>query len=99
MTTYYHPRISFLAYSCMGIVVAVIGSYLDESEEHEEDENQQNEGFCAKLARNLGQITSAIIMPEMYLVVLYFIISGLFSPDFGDFGYYFMLNVAGISKF
>jgi MFS family permease len=33
MTTYYHPRISFLLYSTMGLVVAVIGSYLDDSEE------------------------------------------------------------------
>ena len=38
-------------------------------------------------------------MPEMYLVVLYFTLGGIISPDFGDFGYYFMLNVAGISKF
>ena len=35
----------------------------------------------------------------MYLVVLYFVLGGILSPDFGDFGYYFMLNVAGISKF
>ena len=96
MTTYYHPRISFLAYSCMGLVVAIIGSYLDESDEQEQD---QSEGFCEKLGNNLSQISQAIVMPEMYLVVLYFIIGGLFSPDFGDFGYYFMLNVAGISKF
>lgn len=40
-----------------------------------------------------------MIMPEMYLVVLYFVIGGIVSPDFGDFGYYFMLNTAGISKF
>lgn len=40
-----------------------------------------------------------MVMPEMYLVILFFIFNGLISPDFGDFSYYFMLNVAGISKF
>ena len=28
LTQYYHPRYSFLIYSFMGLVVAVIGSYL-----------------------------------------------------------------------
>ena len=38
-------------------------------------------------------------MPEIYLVIFYFLISGLIQPDFGDFSYYFMLNVVNISKF
>lgn len=50
MTTYYHPRISFLLYSTMGLVVAVIGSYLDDSEE----QSDESETFCQKFACNLG---------------------------------------------
>jgi len=38
-------------------------------------------------------------MPEIYLVIFYFLISGVIQPDFGDFSYYFMLNVVNISKF
>ena len=41
-------------------------------------------------------------MPEMYLVVLYFVFGGFLIPSFGDFGYYFMLDEEmgpGISKF
>jgi hypothetical protein len=38
-------------------------------------------------------------MPEIYLVVFFFILNGIISPDFGDFSYYFMLNVIKISKF
>lgn len=38
-------------------------------------------------------------MPEIYMVIFFFIINGVISPDFGDFGYYFMLNVCQISKF
>ena len=38
-------------------------------------------------------------MPEIYLVILFFLLNGLFSPDFGDFSYYFMLNTVKMSKF
>lgn len=31
--------------------------------------------------------------------MLYFLVTGLVSPSFGTFGYYFYLNVIGISKF
>lgn len=40
-----------------------------------------------------------MVMPEIYLVILFFVLNGLISPDFGDFSYYFMLNVVKISKF
>ena len=40
-----------------------------------------------------------MLMPEIYFVVLFFVINGIISPDFGDFSYYFMLNVCNISKF
>jgi hypothetical protein len=39
------------------------------------------------------------MMPEIYLVVIFFVLNGIISPDFGDFGYYFMLNVVKVSKF
>ena len=38
-------------------------------------------------------------MPEIALVILFFLLNGLLSPDFGDFNYYFMLNVVKLSKF
>lgn len=38
-------------------------------------------------------------MPEIFLVIAFFILNGLISPDFGDFSYYFMLNTCNISKF
>jgi len=40
-----------------------------------------------------------MMMPEIYFVIGFFLLNGLISPDFGDFSYYFMLNVANISKF
>ena len=38
-------------------------------------------------------------MPEIYLVLTFFILNGLFSPSFGGFNYYFMMNVAHVTKF
>jgi hypothetical protein len=46
--------------------------------------------------KDIGQ---AMMMPEIYLVVTFFVLNGLLSPDFGDFSYYFMLNVVNLSKF
>ena len=48
---------------------------------------------------NLKQIGLAMQMPEIYFVIFFFIINGVISPDFGDFSYYYMLNVCHISKF
>lgn len=47
----------------------------------------------------MKDIGKAMMMPEIFLVITFFVINGLISPDFGDFGYYFMLNVCNISKF
>lgn len=33
------------------------------------------------------------------MVLIFFLLNGLFSPSFGQFSYFFMLNVAGVSKF
>lgn len=51
-----------------------------------------------KTKENLSIIWGAMLMPEILMVVLYFLLSGIFNPDFGDFGYYFMMNVCHISK-
>ena len=99
MTQYYHPRFSFLSYSFMGLVVSMIAANLTMASETDEDEPEQEGTFLEKFSENLSQIAGAIMMPEIFLVLLYFVLNGLVSPDFGDFGYYFMLNVAGISKF
>ena len=38
------------------------------------------------------------MMPEIYLVITFFVVNGVLSPDFGDFSYYFMLNEIKITK-
>ena len=38
-------------------------------------------------------------MKEYYSVIAFMLISGLVCPSFGMFGYYFMMDTLGISKF
>lgn len=38
-------------------------------------------------------------MKEIYLVLSFFLVNGFLSPSFGQFSYFFMLNVAHITKF
>jgi len=47
----------------------------------------------------MKDIGHAMMMPEIYLVIAFFVLNGIISPDFGDFSYYFMLNVVNLSKF
>lgn len=46
--------------------------------------------------RRLGHAIQRI---EIQLVILYFLLDGITNPSFGDFGYFFQLNVIGLSKF
>ena len=38
------------------------------------------------------------MMKEIYMLLSFFILNGLISPNFGNFGYYFLLNVCKITK-
>jgi len=48
---------------------------------------------------NLGQVFGALLKKEIYMVLGFFLINGLVSPRFGQFSYFFMLNVAHVTKF
>jgi hypothetical protein len=41
----------------------------------------------------------ALLRPEIYFLVIYFVVDGLTNPSFADYSYYFMMDVLGISKF
>lgn len=38
-------------------------------------------------------------MREIYMVLLYFVLNGIMSPSFSQFSYFFMLNIAHVTKF
>ena len=44
-------------------------------------------------------VYKALFMPEIFLVLAYFICHGFVSPSFGSFAYYFLMNEAHITKF
>lgn len=46
--------------------------------------------------RNIG---CAITHPEIYLVVIYFLVDGLLDPNFQDYSYFFYMEEVGVSKF
>lgn len=115
MTQYCHPKYSFLIFSIMGLILALCGLGLSAECELDEQElqaeltgqqarEQRNQlGGCSqilhKLSVNLGHIYNALLMKEIYMVLLFFLVNGFLSPSFGQFSYFFMLNVAHISKF
>ena len=63
------------------------------------DEKGNPVGFWAELKRNIYEIKEAFRIREYYQLIMYLVIGGFLVPSFGSFGYYFMLDVVGISKF
>lgn len=87
LTQYSHPKYTFLIVSGMGLIIALIGTALTkEAEQNEvEDERQEanNGSFWTNLKENFHQIGLALRMPEIYCVICFFVLNGLFSPSFG----------------
>lgn len=59
----------------------------------------ERKGFCFNLRKNLNAIGRALMMREIYFLVIFFLAKGVLSPSFEDFSYFFLLNVIKISKF
>jgi hypothetical protein len=58
----------------------------------------KREGFCFDLRKNCGAIGKALLMREIYQIVIFFLGKGVLNPSFEDFQYFFLLNVIHISK-
>jgi len=57
------------------------------------------EGFWYNLKRNMAAIWWALGRKEIYCVVIYFLVDGFTNPSFGDYSYFFLMNIIGVSKF
>ena len=101
MTESYEPRYCFMFSSIMGLIIAFVATRLNVSLETEGLENQEDgqQGFWEDFKRNCYEIKEAFQIREFYSMILYLIVGGLLVPSFSSFGYYFMLDVVGISKF
>ena len=91
------PHYCFMFSSVMGLVIATVASRLNVA--LEEDGRLRSLGLWADIQRNFADIQEAFRIKEFYSMILYIIIGGFLVPNFGSFGYYFMLDVVGISKF
>jgi Na+/melibiose symporter-like transporter len=47
----------------------------------------------------MGNIGRSITHPEIYLIVIFFLIDGLTNPNFQDYTYFFLMEEVGVSKF
>ena len=99
LTEKLHPKYSYLIFSIMGLILVASGINLSANAERVEQVVEEGEEQGEQMKRNLKQVFGAIMMPEIYLVLLYFILNGFLSPGFGQFSYFFMLNTAHITKF
>ena len=53
----------------------------------------------ADLKRNFAEIKEGLKIREFYCMIIYLIVTGFLVPSFSSFGYFFMLDVVGVSKF
>ena len=90
----------------MGLIVASIGLMLTKKCEEDQpaDENaivemREEVTFMNKVKQNGRQISKAVVMPEIYMVLIFFVLKGCISPSFGQFSYFFMLDVCKVTKF
>lgn len=59
----------------------------------------QRDGIAFKFRKNCQAIGRAIIMREIYQLLLFFIIQSIICPTFEEFTYFFLMDVIGVSKF
>ena len=55
---------------------------------------------CFKgFSRNFNLLCWALTLPEIYRLLIYFVLDGITNPSFQDFFFYLILNELGVSKF
>ena len=84
----------------MGLVIAFVASRLNVAlEDDGRDPTAGTGSLIDDIKRNIRDMQEALRIREFYSMILYLIIGGFLVPNFGSFGYYFMLDVVKISKF
>lgn len=100
LTQHSEPQLCFIFSACMGLVIAFVASRLNVAlEDDGRDPSAGSGSLIDDIKRNIGDMQEALRIREFYSMILYLIIGGFLVPNFGSFGYYFMLDVVKISKF
>ena len=94
-TQYLKPWHTFFTCSLFSLLIVVAGYYINPEVE---TVNEDNIGFWPSLKSNAYEIKEALKIPVIYKTILFFVLSGLFVPSFGDIAYYFAINVVEFNK-
>mmetsp|Transcript_18278 Transcript_18278/g.17402 ORF Transcript_18278/g.17402 Transcript_18278/m.17402 type:complete len:254 (+) Transcript_18278:399-1160(+) len=97
-TMKFHPKYSFLIVSFVGVIMMGIGSTISIEVERAHIHLREEQNFLTEVKRNLREIKEALMMPQIYRTLLFFILAALVTPSFGTFFYYFALNVLNMTK-
>lgn len=64
-----------------------------------EESRAAEAGLWMNFKQSLRLIGRSLTRPEIYRVVIFFILEGLTKPSFADYTYFFLMNTIGVSKF
>ena len=97
ITEYTHPKYAFLIYSFMGLAVSVCAMYLtkeseEESEVYSEVQYEGPPSLIKEVKVVYQRIKKAVLLPEIYQILIYIIINGFISPDFESYKYFFLMD-------
>ena len=93
---YYDPKWCFLMYSSVSLFVSVAAFGL--SREIDRKGADQLRGFCLDLKKSFWETAKIRHIPEIYMTLAFLVVSAVFAPGFGEFGFYYNQNVRHISK-
>jgi len=85
----------------MGLAVSINALFLTQESENAADitdvDEEEDTSFIKASKAAYHKIKNAVQMPEIYQILIYFILTGIMTPDFSSFKYYFLLNTVKLS--
>jgi MFS family permease len=87
----------FALCAMIGFLIAGVAFTMSNELEHESDQ-RVNATFMERCRSNYVDIKKGIQLPELRNALLFFVIMGGLIPSFGDFLYYYQIEVTGFSQ-
>ena len=97
ITQYYDTLWIFYIFGCIGSLIMISGCLMDPNIEAEQS-SVINMRLCQRVHQNFSDIKMGFKVKELQRAFCFFFLLGCLVPSFGDFFYYYQLNVVGFSK-
>ena len=97
ITQYYDTLWIFYIFGCIGSLIMISGCLMDPNIEAEQS-SVINMRLCSRVKQNFSDIKMGFRVRELQRAFAFFFLLGCLVPSFGDFFYYYQLNVVGFSK-